>query len=80
MTATPNTTRVSTLADLEPLAGKHLGASSWITVDQGKINTFAEATGDHQWIHTDVERAKKESPFGRPVAHGYLTLSLIIPM
>ena len=74
------TTRIATLADLEALAGQPLGTSSWITVDQTMINTFADATGDHQWIHTDVERATQESPFGGPVAHGYLTLSLIIPM
>ena len=80
MTTAAQTTRVATLAELESLAGQQLGTSSWITVGQDKIDTFADATDDHQWIHTDVERAKKESPFGGPVAHGYLTLSLIIPM
>ncbi|WP_433762357.1 MaoC family dehydratase [Nocardia sp. CA-135398] len=80
MTTAAQTTRVATLADLESLAGQQLGTSSWFTVGQDKIDTFADATDDHQWIHTDVERAKKESPFGGPVAHGYLTLSLIIPM
>lgn len=74
------TTTVSTLADLAKLEGESLGVSDWIEVTQERINTFAEATGDHQWIHTDPERAKAESPFGGPIAHGYLTLSLIIPM
>jgi acyl dehydratase len=73
-------TRLATLADLEPLVGKQVGISSWLDVEQDRINTFADATGDHQWIHIDPERAKKESPFGGPIAHGYLTLSLIIPM
>ena len=60
--------------------GKEIGVSSWVTVDQPRINAFAECTGDKQWIHVDVERAKKESPFGGPVAHGYLTLSLLAEM
>ncbi len=62
------------------MAGKELGVSAWVTVDQTMINQFAECTGDKQWIHIDVERAKRESPFRAPVAHGYLTLSLIAPM
>ena len=74
------TTTVSTLAELSKLEGESLGVSDWIEVTQERINTFADATGDHQWIHTDPERAKAESPFGAPIAHGYLTLSLIIPM
>ncbi len=57
-------------------AGSHLGYSDWTTVTQEQINTFAEATGDFQWIHVDVERANAESPFGGPIAHGYLTVSL----
>ncbi len=57
--------------------GQELGVSNYIRITQEKINVFAEATGDHQWIHTDVERAKKESPFGATIAHGYLTISLI---
>lgn len=61
-------------------AGKELGVSSWVTVDQAMIDQFAECTGDRQWIHIDVERAKRESPFRAPVAHGYLTLSLIAAM
>ncbi|HJF15895.1 MAG TPA: MaoC family dehydratase [Enteractinococcus helveticum] len=60
------------------LAGTDLGVTEWMTVTQDMINTFADATSDHQWIHTDVERAK-EGPFGAPIAHGFLTLSLIIP-
>ncbi len=56
--------------------GTHLGYSEWVTVTQEQVNTFADATGDHQWIHVDVERAAAESPFGGPIAHGYLTLSL----
>ena len=57
--------------------GNELGISPWHTVDQGQINTFAEATGDHQWIHVDVDRATNESPYGAPIAHGHLTLSLV---
>ena len=55
--------------------GTHLGYSDWLAIDQDRINLFADATGDHQWIHVDVERAK-DGPFGAPIAHGYLTLSL----
>ena len=57
--------------------GQHLGHSEWLTITQERVNLFAEATDDHQWIHVDPERAKRESPFGEPIAHGYLTLSLI---
>jgi acyl dehydratase len=64
------------LADLPGMVGKHLGHGDWQTIDQEKINQFAEATGDHQWIHVDVERAK-EGPFGTTIGHGYLTLSLV---
>lgn len=71
------TTRVATLAELKNLEGTELGTSSWIEVAQPRIDTFADATDDHQWIHVDPERAKAESPFGGPIAHGYLTLSLI---
>ena len=63
--------------DLLKLVGQELGPSDWMTVDQKMIDTFAEATGDHQWIHVDVERAKREMPGGRTIAHGYLTLSLV---
>ena len=64
------------LADLKPLVGAAVGSSNWLLVDQQRINTFADATGDHQWIHVDVERAK-QSPFGGTIAHGFLTLSLL---
>jgi acyl dehydratase len=57
--------------------GKELGPSEWLTVTQEMIDKFADATGDHQWIHVDVERAKKEMPGGKTIAHGYLTLSLL---
>lgn len=62
-------------ADLESLAGTEVGVSDWHVIDQDRVNMFAEATGDHQWIHVDVERATKE--IGHPIAHGYLTLSLL---
>ena len=65
--------------NLRDFVGKELGVSDWLTVDQERIHKFAECTGDHQWIHVDVERARRESPFGEPVAHGYLTLSLAAP-
>lgn len=68
------------VANLSDWIGKELGTSKWVTVDQNRINEFAHCTGDHQWIHVDVDRAKKESPFGGPVAHGYLTLSLLAEM
>jgi len=57
--------------------GRELGPSEWMTVDQATIDRFADATGDHQWIHVDVERARREMPGGRTIAHGYLTLSLV---
>src|SRR5690625_118548 len=66
-------------ADLPTLVGKDLGYSQWREITQDQVNTFADATDDHQWIHTDPERAK-EGPFGAPIAHGFLTLSLLIPM
>jgi acyl dehydratase len=69
-----------TFEAMKEMTGKELGVSSWITVDQTMIDAFAETTRDRQWIHIDVERAKRESPFKAPVAHGYLTLSLIAPM
>ncbi|GAA0252031.1 MaoC family dehydratase [Cryptosporangium japonicum] len=70
----------TTVAELPKLAGTELGSSDWFEVTQERVNLFADSTGDHQWIHTDPERAKAESPFGGPIAHGYLTLSLLIPM
>ena len=68
-----------TPADLAAHVGEELGVSSWIAVDQPRINEFAHCTGDNQWIHVDSERAKRESPFGGTVAHGYLTLALVAP-
>jgi len=62
--------------ELRAAVGSNLGVTDWVTVDQSQIDTFADATGDHQWIHVDVERASK-GPFGAPIAHGFLTLSLL---
>jgi acyl dehydratase len=67
---------IATIEDLVGMAGQEIGTSDWVTVTQQMINQFAEATGDHQWIHVDVERAKA-GPFGAPIAHGFLTLSLL---
>src|SRR5215831_20093578 len=69
-----------TLENAAALVGRDMGVSDWLTVDQERINQFADCTGDHQWIHVDVERARRESPFGGTVAHGYLTLSLLPAM
>jgi acyl dehydratase len=66
-----------TINDYAAQIGKEIGVSDWVLVDQDRINKFADATGDHQWIHVDVERAKKDMPGGKTIAHGYLTLSLI---
>ena len=63
--------------DFEQLLGKEIGVSEYLEVDQPRINLFADATLDHQWIHVDEERCKTESPFGQTIAHGYLTLSLV---
>jgi len=72
-----NILNVESPKDLLAHVGKELGPSEWVTVDQAMIDKFAEATGDHQWIHVDVERAKREMPGGKTIAHGYLTLSLV---
>lgn len=69
-----------TLAGLNEKVGEELGLSGWVTIDQARIDTFASCTGDHQWIHVDVERAKRESPFRGPVAHGYLALAMVAPL
>ena len=69
--------KIVRVADLPALAGQEVGVSSWITIDQQKIDTFAEATGDNQWIHVDPDRAARELPTKCTIAHGYLTLSLI---
>ena len=66
--------RVDTLGDF---VGRELGVSDWVVVDQARIDAFAACTGDRQWIHVDVERAERESPFGGTIAHGYLSLSLL---
>jgi acyl dehydratase len=70
---------VTDMAGLRELAGQHAGFTEWQTMEQDRVNRFADATDDHQWIHVDVERAK-ESPFGGTIAHGYLTLSLVAPI
>ena len=67
--------RLVNFSDLESLVGQEVGVSPWHQITQNQVNTFAEATGDHQWIHVDVERATRE--IGSPIAHGYLTLSLL---
>ncbi len=72
-----STVEVQGIEGLKALQGREIGPSEWREVTQKDIDTFADLTGDHQWIHTDTERAKKESPFGTTVAHGNLTLSLI---
>ena len=69
-----------TLAALNQRVGQELGTSDWVTIDQPRIDSFAACTGDHQWIHVDAERAKRESPFRGPVAHGYLTLAMVAPL
>jgi acyl dehydratase len=68
------------MAGLPQLKGSVLGTSEWFDITQDRVNTFADATDDHQWIHVDVERAERESPFGGPIGHGFLTLSLFVPM
>lgn len=69
---------INGLDELVALVGTDLGTSEWLTVTQGMVNTFSEVTGDYQWIHLDVERARRELPFGGPVVQGLLTLSLIV--
>jgi acyl dehydratase len=68
------------MATAPQFIGRELGASGWVVVDQDRIDAFAACTGDRQWIHVDVARAKRDSPFGGPIAHGYLTLSLVAAM
>lgn len=68
------------ISELRDRIGTELGASDWLTIDQARIDAFADVTGDRQYIHVDPERAARESPFGRTVAHGYLTLSLLSQM
>ncbi len=68
------------LDTLTQFVGQEIGVSEWVTVDQERIHRFADSTGDHQWIHVDVERAKRESPFKKTIAHGFLSLSLLAGM
>src|SRR5579864_2897321 len=69
--------RAVTLEELARLTGQEIGVTDWLSIDQNRINAFAEATGDHQWIHVDRARAKSESKYGRTIGHGFLTLSLL---
>jgi acyl dehydratase len=75
-----NVTRVSDANSLRALVGATPIKSDWLEIDQARVNGFADATGDHQWVHVDPERALRESPFGGPIAHGFLTLSLIVAL
>ena len=68
---------IRSIDDAKALEGEEVGLSDWVVIDQHRIDQFAEATGDHQWIHVDTERAAKEMPEGKTIAHGYLTLALI---
>jgi acyl dehydratase len=67
-------------ADLAPMAGREIATSDWLAVTQAKIDEFAAATNDRQWIHVDAERAKREAPSGRTIAHGFLVVSLLAPL
>lgn len=71
---------IASIEELKSLTGQEAGVSDWIDITQERVNLFADATGDHQWIHVDAERCRKESPFGGPIAHGFLTLSLLPKM
>jgi acyl dehydratase len=70
----------TTLASMSQKVGHEVGVSDWVTIDQARIDAFASCTGDHQWIHVDTERAKRESPFRTPIAHGYLTLAMVVSL
>jgi len=70
-------TRFVSVDDARARQGQEIGVSDWMLIEQERVDAFAQVTGDQQWIHVDVERAKRESPFGGPIAHGYLTLSLL---
>jgi len=72
-------TIINGIAELKARAGEHLGVSDWLEITQDRVDRFADATDDHQWIHVDIERAKT-GPFGGTIAHGYLTLALLIPL
>jgi len=69
-----------TMTTVQNFVGRELGVTDWVTIGQDRIDQFAACTGDRQWIHVDVERARRESPFGGPIAHGYLSLSLVAAM
>jgi acyl dehydratase len=68
---------ISSIQEASDAVGQEFGASDWVTIDQDRIDGFADATGDHQWIHVDVDRARAESPYRSTIAHGFLTLSMI---
>lgn len=68
---------IASVEELKSLVGQEVAVSDWVLISQERVNLFAEATGDHQWIHIDVERSRKESPYGGTIAHGFLTLSLL---
>ena len=68
---------IASVAELRELVGQEIAVTDWFAITQERVNQFAEATGDHQWIHLDVERSKRESPYGTTIAHGFLTLSLL---
>ena len=68
---------INSFEDFAAYEGKELGVSDWVEISQERINGFADATDDHQWIHVDVEKCRKESPFGQTIAHGYLTISMV---
>jgi acyl dehydratase len=69
-----------TIAEISEHVGRELGVSDWVTIEQSRIDDFADCTGDHQWIHVNVERAKRESPFRSTIAHGYLMLAMVAPL
>lgn len=69
--------KLTSAAEVKAAEGRDEYVSEWLEINQSRVNRFADATDDHQWIHVDVERANKESPFGGPVAHGFLTLALV---
>ncbi|MRV72722.1 MaoC family dehydratase [Duganella sp. FT92W] len=71
---------IATLEEMKTLVGQEVAVSPWFDITQERINQFADATGDHQWIHTDIERARRESPFGGPIAHGFMTIALVPAM
>ena len=73
----PPVREIADIAELESLVGAEVALSAWIDITQERVNLFADATGDHQWIHVDPGRCERESPFGVPIAHGFLTLSLL---